>query len=109
MAKLDPYPSTLTDKEWSFLQAAFPPRRLGRPPRYSSRLLLDAILYVVRSGCTWRMMPHEFPHWRLVYYYFSRWQTLGIWQKINLALVQKVRVQNSKKSPHRCGHRQSER
>ena len=44
MAKLDPYPSTLTDKEWSLLEASFPPRLLGRPPRYSSRLILNAIL-----------------------------------------------------------------
>ena len=63
--------------------------------------MIDAILYVVRSGCTWRMMPHEFPHWRLVCYYFSKWHAQGVWAKINLALVEKVRLRHSKKKPPR--------
>lgn len=61
--------------------------------------MLNAILYVVRSGCTWRMMPKEFPHWRLVYYYFAKWQALGVWQKLNDALRDRVRLKAGKKAP----------
>src|ERR1700722_9612709 len=101
MAKREPYPSTLSDKEWKLIRPLLPAGRLGRPARYSPRVMIDAILYVVRSGCTWRMMPHEFPHWRLVYYYFAKWHAQGVWEKINLALVGKVRVRHSKKKPPR--------
>lgn len=97
MAKIEPYPSTLSDKEWRLIHALIPASKLGRPPRYHPRTMLNAILYVVRSGCTWRMMPHNFPHWRLVYYYFAKWHALGVWERINQILVAKVRVQNSKK------------
>ena len=99
MAKQEPYPSTLSDKEWKLIRPLLPVGKLGRPARYSPRVMIDAILYVVRSGCTWRMMPHEFPHWRLVYYYFAKWHAQGVWEKINLALVGKVRVRHSKKAP----------
>ena len=109
MAKIEPYPSTLNDKEWFLIRTLLPVYKLGRPPRCSARKMINAILYVVRSGCTWRMMPHEFPHWRLVYYYFAKWHAQGVWAKINLALVGKVRLRHSKKSPHGCDHRQSER
>ena len=98
MAKQEPYPSTLTDKEWRLIEPWLrPASKLGRPPRYSRRLMLDAILYVVRSGCTWRMLPHEFPHWRLVYYYFARWQQEGRWECLQRVLVEKVRVQHGEK------------
>lgn len=100
MAKQEPYPSTLTDNEWRLIEPWLrPASKLGRPPRYSRRLMLDAILYVVRSGCTWRMLPHEFPHWRLVYYYFAKWQQEGRWECLQRVLVEKVRVQHGKKKP----------
>jgi len=86
-AKEEPYPSSVTQQEWELVEPLLPKSgRLGRPPRYGRRVMLNAILYVVRSGCTWRMMPKEFPHWRLVYYYFAKWQAVGVWQQLNDAL-----------------------
>jgi transposase len=73
------------------------PSKLGRPPIYDRRLILDAIFYVTRSGCTWRELPHDFPHWRLCYYYFAKWQTDGVWQGLNDALRDRVRRNASKK------------
>lgn len=99
-AKEEPYPSDVTQKEWLIVKPLLPQSgKLGRPPRYSRRVMLNAMMYVVRSGCTWRMMPKEFPHWRLVYYYFAKWQSLGVWQRLNDALRDRVRVKAGKKKP----------
>jgi Putative transposase of IS4/5 family (DUF4096) len=62
--------------------------------------MFNAILSVVRSGCTWRRMPKEFPH-RLVYYYFAKWQAHGVWQKLDDRLRERVRLQAGKKKPRR--------
>jgi putative transposase len=66
------YPSDLSDDEWRLLGPLFPPCRCGRPPKWPRRLLADAIFYVIRSGCAWRMLPREFPPWRTVYSHFRR-------------------------------------
>ncbi len=66
------YPSDLSDDEWHLLEPLFPPRRRGRPPKWPRRLLADAIFYVLRSGCAWRMLPREYPPWRTVYFHFRR-------------------------------------
>ena len=66
------YPSELSDHEWRLLEPLFPPSRRGRPPKWSRRLLADAIFYLLRSGCAWRMLPREFPPWRTVYSHFRR-------------------------------------
>ena len=65
----EPYPSDLTDAEWAVLEPLIPgSSKLGRPPRYEKRAVLNAIFYVVRSGCSWRMLPGEMPPWRIVYH-----------------------------------------
>jgi len=102
MAKQEPYPSEFTEKEWKIVRPLLPPpSKMGRPPRYSRKQIVEAILYVTRSGCTWRMLPREYPHWRLCYYYFAKWHCDGVWESINAALVNKVRVQSGKKKPPR--------
>lgn len=63
--------------------------------------MVDAIFYITRSGCTWREMPHDFPHWRLCYYYFSKWSAAGIFRLLNDALRDRVRQKASKKKPPR--------
>jgi len=94
------YPSDLTDAERALLQPLLPgPSKLGRPPRYNRHLVLNAIFCVVRSGCAWRLLPHEFPHWRLVYYYFATWRESGLWQALNDRLREQVRVRLGKKKP----------
>ena len=96
----EPYPSNLTESEWKYLEPLVPgPQQFGRPPRYSKRAILDGIFYVVRGGCAWRMLPHDLPPWRIVYYYFMVWRREGLWQKIHDMLRDRVRVQSGKKKP----------
>lgn len=98
MAAKEPYLSQLTDTEWHLIRGLLPgPSKLGRPARYERRLIVDAIFYLTRSGCTWRDLPHDFPHWRLCYYYFSKWQASGVWERLNAELRDRVRLKSSKK------------
>lgn len=77
------YPCGLTDSEWERVAPIFEPQgRPGRPPKYPRRQLLDAILYVLRAGCSWRMLPKEFPDWKLAYAQFRRWQAAGLFEKL---------------------------
>jgi putative transposase len=85
------YPSDVTDRQWQVVRQLFPTRaRQGRPP-ISRRRILDAILYVVRTGCQWRQLPHEFPNWKSVYTVFWRWRRAGVWKQVHDALREKVR------------------
>ncbi len=54
-----------------------------RPITYPRREIVNAIFYLLRTGCAWRLLPHDFPPWRIVYYYFWRWRKAGIWEKIH--------------------------
>lgn len=85
------YPSDLTDTEWKILQPLLPPRhKRGRPPT-DRRRVLDAIRYVLRSGCAWRMLPHSFGPWSTVYDIYRRWVKSGLWKKLHDRLRDKVR------------------
>lgn len=96
----EPYPSDLTDAEWKILQPLIPgPAKLGRPPRYEKRAILNAIFYVVRGGCSWRMLPTELPPWRIVYHYFARWRQDGLWIEMHAALRDALRQWSGKKKP----------
>ena len=86
------YPSDLTDEQWALLEPLVP--ALSSEAAYSvheRREIVNGILYVLRSGCPWRMLPHEFPAWGTVYYSFRRWQREGIWDQILRALRMQVR------------------
>ena len=100
MAKIESYTSDLTDFEWEIVRRLLPVKGKLGPPRYGRRLMLNAIFYITRSGCPWRDLPHDFPQWRLVYY-FSKWQQLGVWEQINAALRDRVRLAHGKKKPQR--------
>ena len=66
-----PYPTDLTDAQWQLIEPHLPPRPTrGRRPKYDRRELFNAILYVDRTGCQWRMLPHDFPPYRSVFGYF---------------------------------------
>lgn len=79
-----PYPTDLSDAEWHRLAPLVPkPKAGGRPPKYPRREILNAILYLVRTGCAWRLLPHEFPSWRIVYHYFRHWRLQGVWKRIH--------------------------
>ena len=87
------YQSDLSDAEWSCLEPYLPgPEATGRPRLHSPRKILDAILYVLRSGCAWRLLPNDFPPWKTVYHYFRSWRLDGTWERMHLALRKRVRV-----------------
>ena len=86
------YPTDLNDAEWERLAPLLPstePR--GRPREHPVREIFDAIFYVVRGGCPWRMLPHDFPPWGTVYYWFRQWRLDGLWQRILVALRRATR------------------
>jgi transposase len=74
---------TVTDVVWRRLEALLPAgKRTGRPYTYARRVVLEAIMYVMETGCRWRELPAEFPPWQTVYAQLCRWKELGIWDKI---------------------------
>lgn len=92
-----PYDSDLTDVQWLLLEPLIPPAKPGgRPRTVSMRDVLDAIFYVLRTGCAWRLLPHDFPAWQTVYGYFRRWRKEGLWAHLNDALRASVREQEGR-------------
>ena len=88
------YPSDLTDAEWTKLKPLLPAHnnRLGSPREVELREVINALMYVADNGIKWRAMPHDLPAWQTVYGYFRRWSQSGMWEQINQALGQQVRV-----------------
>lgn len=86
------YPTDLTDKQWAILEPLLPEQHTGRPRKYSQREMLNAIFYLTRTGCSWRMLPHDLPPWKAVYAYFRKLQQLNLWQKVNDELRSQVRL-----------------
>lgn len=86
------YPSDASDKQWEIVKRVVPEvKQGGRPAKYQRREILNAILYVTRSGCAWRLLPHDLPPWRIVYWYFMNWRKDGRWQKIHDELRMQLR------------------
>ncbi len=87
------YPTDLTDAQWAVLEPLVPPPRPGgRPPKHPRRELVDAMLYVLRSGEAWRLLPHDLPPWQTVYHYFRLWRRDGTWERVNAALRERTRL-----------------
>jgi transposase len=98
MSSSSAYPSDLTDAQWALIEPLVPVlstrgkgTRGGRPLKYSRRRMVGAILYVDWTGCSWRQLPHDFPPWATVYYYFQRWAAEGTTDRIHDALRDAVR------------------
>ncbi len=88
------YETDLTDAEWARLEPLIPaPKPGGRPAKYERREIVNAIVYLLRTGCSWRLLPKDLPPWRIVYWYFSRWRDEGLFERINDTLRREVRVQ----------------
>jgi putative transposase len=86
------YPSDLTDAEWEILEPFIPEvSEDATVPTISRREIVNGILYVLRSGCPWRLMPHDLPAWGTVYYYFRIWRIAGIWDTAMEALRKQLR------------------
>jgi len=88
------YPSDLSDEEWQRLEPLVPAVKSGgRPADYARREIVNGIEYILRSGCSWRMLPKDLPPWDTVYGYFNRWRKAGIWQAIHEQLYSQMRHQ----------------
>jgi transposase len=86
------YPSDLTDEQWAVIEALVPPVQSGgRPEKHPKRAVVNAIFYVVRTGCSWRQLPHDFPPWQTVFWYFKRWRADGTVDRLHDALRDQLR------------------
>jgi len=87
------YDSDLTDAQWKLIESMLPRPKApqGRPRLWSLRDIVNAIFYLEKTGCQWRLLPKDFPHWNLVWQYFRRWRDDGTLEKIRLTLNQKLR------------------
>ena len=91
------YKSDLTNEEWQIIEPLIPPPKPGGHPRtVDIREVVNAIFYLLRTGCSWEMLPHDFPPYSTVYYYFRRWQRQGLWEQMNQALREQVRMEQGK-------------
>ena len=86
------YPSDLSDQEWAILQPLLSSaEKRGRPPKWPQRHVADAVFYLLRSGCSWRMLPREYPPWQTVYYHFRKWRIDGRLRRAHDRLREAVR------------------
>jgi transposase len=87
------YPTDLSDAEWSYLEPYLPPpKTIGRPKIHQTRKVLDAIFYILKSGCAWRLLPRDFPPWKTVHHYFRTWCIDGTWEMLHAALREHLRA-----------------
>ena len=87
------YPTDLSDDEWRCISPHLPEHTgQGRPRLHGLRAILDAVFYVLKSGCPWRLLPREFPPWRTVYHWFRAWRINGRWERLNAALRERLRA-----------------
>jgi putative transposase len=82
------YPTNISNSQWQIISNFL---EVERNRKYELREIINAILYLVKTGCHWRMLPGDFPKWPIVYYYFSTWKKNGIWEYIHESLVEKIR------------------
>ena len=81
-----PYPTDLTDDQWALIAPLLPgPAWTGRRRTLELREVVNALLYLLRTGCQWRLLPHEFPNWNSVRYYYDLWLWTGTWERVNAA------------------------
>ncbi|SED46490.1 Transposase [Streptomyces sp. 2231.1] len=107
-----PYPSDLSDARWELVEPVLSAWRFerrgraldfGRPPEHDLREIMNAILYVDRTGVQWRYLPHDFPHWNTVYGYFAKWQQEGVFAQLNGLLRQLLREKEGRDAePSAC-------
>jgi transposase len=112
MSDRRPYPSDLSDARWELIEPVLAAWRyerhgralaFGRPAELDLREIMNAILYVDRTGVQWRYLPHDFPHWNSVYGYFAKWQKDGIFAQLNGLLWRLVREQEGRNTePSAC-------
>jgi putative transposase len=93
------YPSDLSDKQWEKIKDFIPPGKHGGRPRTTDmRGIMNAIFYLLRTGCAWRMLPHDFAPWGTVHYYYWTFRHDGLWQQINGALREELRLKEGREA-----------
>lgn len=93
------YPSDLDDTEWRTIRTLLPQAKTGGRPRTTDpRAIVNGIFYVLRSGCSWRMLPKDFPPYQTVYMYFQQWKTDGVWEKVHDTLRGRIRRREGRKN-----------
>jgi transposase len=98
------YASDVSDEEWRLIASLLPaPKKLGRPRTTELRAVVNALLYILTTGCQWRQLPKEFPPFSTVQRFFYRWRDDGLWQTINHALVMQVREANGRQASPSAG------
>jgi putative transposase len=98
------YPTDLTNWQWNCIKELIPPAKPGGHPRtLDMRSVVNAILYLVVTGCQWRMLPREYPAWQSVYTYFRQWSDDGTWQRIHDTLRAQVRERAGRHKHHTAG------
>ncbi len=93
------YATDLTDAQWALLEPLIPaPAEVAPNLTYTRREIVNALLYMLRSGCSWRLLPHDFPAWGTVYWYFRRWKREGIWDQALATLRGQVRQREGREA-----------
>jgi transposase len=88
-----PYSTDLSAAEWLLIEPCIPPVKAGgRPALHTRREIVNALCYVLRAGCSWRLLPHDFPPWQTVYHYFRLWRDDGVFEQLNHELREQVRA-----------------
>ena len=90
------YPSDLTDKQWLAISQYFDTGNYGKSRKHSKRLLIDAVFYILKTGCQWRFLPKDYPPWKTVYSFYKRAKDKGIWEQIMQSLVEESRRRSGK-------------
>jgi putative transposase len=87
------YPTDLSDAEFEHIEEHLPTaKQRGRPKVHAPREILNAVFYILKSGCPWRLLPREFQPWRSVYHWFRAWRIDGTWERLNAALRETLRA-----------------
>ncbi len=99
-----PYPSDLTDEQWSIVASLIPSAQPGgRHRSVDMREVINGIMYLLRTGCSWRHLPHDFPPWGTVHYYYRRFRLDGTWERLHDRLRERVRRKVGKKPTPSAG------
>ena len=101
------YDTDLTNPQWAIIEPLIPPAKQGnkggRPREIDIRQVINAIFYLLKTGCPWRFLPSDFPKWQTVYDYFCAWKKNGTWKQIHNALRDTVRIKAGKKTQPTAG------
>jgi putative transposase len=99
-----PYNTDISAQQWQLLEPHLPVAKTGGRKRTTNlREVINAMFYLIRTGCAWRLLPHDFPQWQTVYGYFRQWQKDGTWVKLHELLRQKVRLKAGKNAKPSAG------